>query len=517
MGGVFNDIREWMGHYGIEDEKALLQWINDSAAMMKNPFNTEYMIRTKVESTWPACMAVKVAELQGRELAERFYRKLMETIQVRAENGSLETVLEKTARESALEIPRFVSDLRGEKPLQMLREDRRHMKTNEGNFYSLLITNTKTGERKIVNGYTSEKYERAIDELAGQGLQKKDPIDILEYMDRRRGFLISAREIAEVFKIDDNEAERRLNGLSVTGAIKQFDLADAGSYWSFPEDANIPKLTLEQVELSHVTARSKVAEEADLEKVVTTAVQGLYTQVAENPTKQYHFPLGRDAALFVGYPREELDAIPEKAVESFAGVGYPHAAQVIGKGDTVLDVGSGSGTDILVAALRAGKEGKVYGLDFTDAMIAKAERNIAESGFKNVRILRGNATRIPLEDNFVDVVTSNGVLNLVPEKHKAFEEIFRVLRPSGRLQLADIVVQEDVQKACGLVPQLWADCIGGAAVEKSYLDTIKSAGFVDVRVISRLDYFSRSSSDSTKRLTKTFGAESIVVSARKPG
>ncbi|HEX9341291.1 MAG TPA: methyltransferase domain-containing protein [Thermoplasmata archaeon] len=183
----------------------------------------------------------------------------------------------------------------------------------------------------------------------------------------------------------------------------------------------------------------------------------------------------------------------------------------------MLDIGSGSGTDILFASLKVGSSGNVYGLDITPAMIAKAQSNIERMGVKNVRILEGDATRIPLPDGSVDVVTSNGVLNLVPDKSSAFREIYRVLKPGGRLQLADIVVQSDVGDVCGLNPQLWADCIGGAAVEPEYLETIGSAGFHDVRILKRLDYFSRSSSESTKRITKTFGAESVVVAARKPG
>jgi len=136
-------------------------------------------------------------------------------------------------------------------------------------------------------------------------------------------------------------------------------------------------------------------------------------------------------------------------------------------------------------------------------------------GSKNVKILEGDATKIPLPDGSVDVVTSNGVLNLVPDKPAAFKEIFRVLRPGGRLQLADIVVREDVGAVCGIDPQLWADCIGGAAVEADYMTTIHDAGFEDLRVVKRMDYFSRSNSESTKRITKTFGAESIVLAARK--
>jgi ubiquinone/menaquinone biosynthesis C-methylase UbiE len=245
-------------------------------------------------------------------------------------------------------------------------------------------------------------------------------------------------------------------------------------------------------------------------------VKGLYTQVATNPHKTYHFPLGRNALLHVGYPKKEIEKLPESALESFAGVGFPHASNAITPGDTVLDIGSGSGTDVLYSSLLTGSGGKVFGLDITDAMIEKARANVAKMGAKNVKIIKGDATKIPLEDESVDVVTSNGVLNLVPDKAKAFKEIYRVLKSGGRIQIADIVVQSDVQKVCGLIPQLWADCIGGAAVESKYLETIRKSGFKSAKIIKRLDYFAASSSENTKRLTKTFDAESVVITGSKP-
>jgi SAM-dependent methyltransferase len=150
----------------------------------------------------------------------------------------------------------------------------------------------------------------------------------------------------------------------------------------------------------------------------------------------------------------------------------------------------------------------------TEAMLEKARANVVKSGFRNVKLVKGDATKMPIEDASLDVVTSNGVINLVPDKSKAFQEIYRVLKPGGRLQVADIVTETDVQSVCGIVPQLWADCIGGAAVEKDYLETIRKAGFTDVRVTDRVDYFSKSP-EATRRLTETFGAESVVISAKK--
>src|SRR5207247_951650 len=141
------------------------------------------------------------------------------------------------------------------------------------------------------------------------------------------------------------------------------------------------------------------------------------------------------------------------------------------------------------SALR-GPPSPVIGLDFTAAMMEEARTNIERMGLTHVTIVEGEATKIPLPDTGVDVVTSNGVLNLVPDKQAAFHEIFRVLRPGCLLQLADIVVQEDVGAVCGLNPQLWADCIGGAAVEADYLKTIREAGFEDLRIVKRIDYFS---------------------------
>lgn len=246
------------------------------------------------------------------------------------------------------------------------------------------------------------------------------------------------------------------------------------------------------------------------------AVSEMYTDVARYPNRAFHFPTGRKACLFVGYPDAQLDAILETAVESFAGVGYPFAVGAIQQGDRVLDIGSGSGTDVLIASTLVGPHGKVYGLDMTDAMLAKARANAEKMGVSHVEFLKGNAETIPLPDASIDSVTSNGVLNLVPDKRRAFGEIFRVLRPGGLIQLADIVTGKLIRPESRNDPQLWAECIVGAVQEEDYLALFRAAGFNNVLVIGMLDYFSKSSDADTREVAAKYGAKTVVISGSKP-
>ena len=510
MGGQFETLPDWMKEYGV-DEGTTVDWIRESVDLTRMPVRPDYYFQTRVASSFPACRAFKAAQMQTEEKAARYFRRMMEAFSLECRPGT-EDELVRLAGEVGLDGGRLKRDLRSEAVAKAFEQDRWEMHESGVNFLSLLVRNREGKEVVKSEIFTAKPFEDVIDDLA-PGLPKRSPTDILEYVERHWG-LTPAHEIAEVFRISDEDATARLEKLAAAGLVNAHAF-DGIAAWRWA-DRKIDRLLMEIVRVSHVPPEVQVEAVTDLKPIVTRAVQSLYTEVATRPDKEYHFPLGLEALRYLGYPDENLRKLPSTATESFAGVGYPHAANAIRPGDTVLDIGSGSGTDVLYASLIVGPSGMVYGLDITPAMIAKARANIAKMATGNVQILEGDATKIPLPGASVDVVTSNGVLNLVPDKPAAFREIFRVLRPGGRLQLADIVVQSDVGAVCGLNPQLWADCIGGAAVEPEYLETIRATGFQDVGILKRLDYFAKSSSESTKRLTRTFGAESVVVTARKP-
>lgn len=248
---------------------------------------------------------------------------------------------------------------------------------------------------------------------------------------------------------------------------------------------------------------------------ILAAVRDMYTAVATEPSLGFHFPTGRAACELLGYPRAELDALPVAAVESFAGVGYPFLAGVITAGDMVLDIGSGSGTDVLIASVRTGPKGLVYALDMTPAMRDKLRDNVASARAGNVDIVEAGAEAIPLGDESVDVVTSNGVLNLVPDKPKAVVEIARVLKPGGWLQVADIVVSTEPSAACRARADLWAECVVGAMTDQDFLELLRASGFGDIEILRRYDYFAASSSEETRQVAASFGAISMVIRARR--
>ncbi len=249
--------------------------------------------------------------------------------------------------------------------------------------------------------------------------------------------------------------------------------------------------------------------------VIFAAVRGLYTDLARHPERAYHVPTGRQACVLVGYADSRLAELPASAIESFAGVGYPFAANVIRRGDTVLDVGCGSGTDALIAASDTGSGGDVIALDMTVAMLEKLERCVAGIPAINLRALEGNAEQIPLPDASVDVATSNGVFNLVPDKHAAFAQLHRVLRPGGRVQIADIAVGRQLTAECASDPALWAECIVGATVIDEYVAMLEQAGFTRIEMLGQFDYFSASGSAATRSIAASFRACSFVLRAAK--
>lgn len=187
-----------------------------------------------------------------------------------------------------------------------------------------------------------------------------------------------------------------------------------------------------------------------------TEVQTMYSRVAASPAGDFHFHRGPEyAAKMLGYDATELAALPAEVTSSFAGVGNPHAIDRIPIGSTVLDIGCGAGTDLLLAARQTGPTGRAIGVDMTEAMRGRALQGAATSGLTHVDVRNGDATRLPVDDRSIDVVISNGVLNLVPEKERAVAEIARVIKPGGGVQIADIIIGEALPDSALRDIDLW--------------------------------------------------------------
>jgi arsenite methyltransferase len=195
-------------------------------------------------------------------------------------------------------------------------------------------------------------------------------------------------------------------------------------------------------------------QELDVE-VLREAIQGEYAEVAANPQKGFHFHTGRPLARMLEYADEWLIGIPESSIESFAGTGNPFSLGELRPGERVVDVGCGAGIDSLIAARKAGPDGQVIGVDMTPSMLEKARQGAKEAGLRNVEFREGYAEELPGEVGWADVVISNGVLNLMPDKAAALEEMSRVLKPNGRLQIGDILVQKAVSESAKRKIDLW--------------------------------------------------------------
>jgi arsenite methyltransferase len=185
------------------------------------------------------------------------------------------------------------------------------------------------------------------------------------------------------------------------------------------------------------------------------AIQHEYQEVAQQPDKGFHFHVGRPLAEKLGYSMEEVDQLPPSVVESFAGVGNPFALGSLNKGDVVADLGSGAGFDAILAMRQVGPTGRVIGIDMTPAMLEKARANAEAAGHNQVEFRQGYLEDLPIADNSVDVVISNGVFNLTPVKEQAFAEAFRILKPGGRMQIADILVEKEVPEDARNEVHLW--------------------------------------------------------------
>jgi arsenite methyltransferase len=187
-----------------------------------------------------------------------------------------------------------------------------------------------------------------------------------------------------------------------------------------------------------------------------SAVQEHYAEVANDPVGgTFHFHTGRAATGRLGYPEAVLDGLPEPCIEAFAGVANPFAWGLPRRGERVIDVGSGGGLDAMVAARAVGEQGTVVGVDMTPAMLERARRNAAAAGLNNLDFREGLAEHLPVEDGWADLVISNGVLNLVPDKVAAYGEIMRALRPGGRIQIADVCVEVEVPRDAREDIDLW--------------------------------------------------------------
>jgi arsenite methyltransferase len=241
-------------------------------------------------------------------------------------------------------------------------------------------------------------------------------------------------------------------------------------------------------------------------------VKRMYEEVAREPERDFHFETGRALAERLGYPPADLDRIPAEAIDSFAGVGYFLDLAAIEAGEAVLDLGSGSGMDSFLAAGAAGGDGRVVGVDMTEAQLAKAEQLARAAGLAAVEFRAGYIERPPVEKASFDCVISNGVINLSPDKPAVFAAAARALRRGGRLALADIVSESQLPEGVTCDASLWAACIGGAMQRDRYREAIETAGFQIETWRENTEY--RFVSERADNATQKYGVASISLLAR---
>ncbi|TDE15763.1 methyltransferase domain-containing protein [Jiangella asiatica] len=244
------------------------------------------------------------------------------------------------------------------------------------------------------------------------------------------------------------------------------------------------------------------------------SVRVKYAEVAAHPDGEFHFRTGRSLARLLDYDGDLVAALPDRAVESFAGVANPFSLRPLCQGDRVVDVGSGAGFDSIVAAHLVGDDGEVVGVDMTPDMLAKSRETVRLMGLDHhVEFREGLAESLPVDDGWADVVISNGVLNLVADKDRALAEIYRVLSPEGRLQFADIAVGALVPAAAVCNIDLWTDCIAGGLSCDEWRLRLTAAGFAGVRIGPPVDIYSGTPGQANARRYQVFG---YPFSARRP-
>jgi SAM-dependent methyltransferase len=242
-------------------------------------------------------------------------------------------------------------------------------------------------------------------------------------------------------------------------------------------------------------------------------LQRVYARVALFPERSHPWPVGVDHAVALGYPSDVLSALATAAT-SFCGVAYPFTTDSPRPGEVVVDVGAGSGLDALVAARLVGSKGQVVGIEMTAELLRKATLAGRQVRAKNLRFENGIAEAMPVADGFADVVIANGVVNLlVADKEQALAEIWRVLKPGGRLLLADVVVRETAPRAERAVPDSWAE-LAGPLPEAELLDMLQAVDFADVLVRERGEV---RVGDGLVERARALGAERVLIVARKPG
>jgi SAM-dependent methyltransferase len=245
-------------------------------------------------------------------------------------------------------------------------------------------------------------------------------------------------------------------------------------------------------------------------------VREVYGAVAVDPRGEFHFHRGaRYAVEYLGYDPEELATVPELALSRFAGVGNPHRIGVIELGETVLDHACGGGTDLLIAARKVGPRGRALGFDMTPEMCDVARRAAEQSGLGGrVEVREALFEALPVPDGSVDVVISNGVLNLAPDKDAVLREIHRVLAPGGRLFLSDVAVERELKLDARGDPELWAACIGGALTETELGGAARRAGFEACRLLDRFDCYANT--PAREKASLDLEPHGVNFFARKP-